>query len=73
MHPFKKQKQKQKLHYKPGVGWLMPIVPCHQKLRQEDCRFEARLGNLGRPCLKNKKNQCSSVVKYSRFNPTTNK
>lgn len=39
------------------VWYLTPAIPALVLLRREDCRFKTSLDNLGRPCLKNKKQQ----------------
>jgi hypothetical protein len=33
----------------------MTIIPAFRRLRQEDCKFKANLGNIARPCLRRKK------------------
>jgi hypothetical protein len=39
------------------VWWWMPVIPALGIWRQEDHEFEACLGYMVRPCLKNKQKQ----------------
>jgi hypothetical protein len=36
-------------------GWYKPVIPALRKLKQEDCKFKANLGNIGRSRFKKKK------------------
>lgn len=36
--------------------WHKPVIQLHGRLKPEDYKFSAILGNLGRPCLKKKRN-----------------
>jgi hypothetical protein len=35
--------------------WVMPIIPAHRRLRQEDHEFKVSLDYIVRPCLKKTK------------------
>jgi hypothetical protein len=37
------------------VWWYPPLIPVFERLRQEDCKFQARLGYIVRIHLKKKK------------------
>jgi hypothetical protein len=45
----------------------MPIIPALRKLRQEDYKFEVRLGYLSRPCPRNKTKQTTTTTKISHI------
>jgi hypothetical protein len=44
----------------------MPVIPEQKRLRQEDWEFKANLEYMGRPCLKNKKQQTTT---YTHIHP----
>ena len=44
------------------VWWCTPVIPVLGRLRQEDCRFKASLGNLVRPHFKIKIKRAGDIA-----------
>jgi hypothetical protein len=40
----------------------MPVIPPHERLKQEDCEFKASLDYIVRPCLKIPASKMESIV-----------
>jgi hypothetical protein len=41
----------------------MPLIPAVGRLRQKDHKFEARLDNTARPCLKERERELNLLIK----------
>jgi hypothetical protein len=47
------------------MNWCTPVIPTLRKWRQENCKLEASLGYIVRPCLKELK-ETATITKENR-------